>query len=50
MRNARITDDAIARLIYVTEFLWGQECLLNLYIVVTFAPRYMRNRAEARAW
>ncbi|CAE7221517.1 Faim2 [Symbiodinium microadriaticum] len=25
MRNARITDDAIARLIYVTEYLWGDD-------------------------
>jgi len=50
MRNARITDDAIARLVYVTECLWGSECLLNLYIVVTFASRYAQSREEANAW
>mmetsp|Transcript_74978 Transcript_74978/g.195318 ORF Transcript_74978/g.195318 Transcript_74978/m.195318 type:complete len:563 (+) Transcript_74978:43-1731(+) len=50
MRNARITDDAIARLIYVTEYLWGQECLLNLYIVVTFANRYLVRKDEALQW
>mmetsp|Transcript_96588 Transcript_96588/g.278821 ORF Transcript_96588/g.278821 Transcript_96588/m.278821 type:complete len:584 (+) Transcript_96588:67-1818(+) len=50
MRHARITDDAIARLIFVTEFLWGQECLLNLYIVVTHASRYVNNKTEAIAW
>ncbi|CAK9104159.1 unnamed protein product [Durusdinium trenchii] len=33
MRSGRITDDVIARLIYATEYLWGTECLLNLYIV-----------------
>merc|ERR1719498_2381837 len=25
MKNTRITDDAIMRLIYVTEYLWGSE-------------------------
>ena len=50
MRNARITDDYITRLIYVTEFLWGPECLLNLYILITFAPKYLKSRAEANAW
>merc|ERR1711870_55508 len=50
MRNARITDDAIARLIYVTEYLWGHECLLNLYIVVTYASRYLASRSDANAW
>ncbi|CAE6948929.1 unnamed protein product [Symbiodinium natans] len=50
MRNARITDDAIARLIYVTEFLWGTECLLNLYVVVTFASRYLASREDANQW
>mmetsp|Transcript_51931 Transcript_51931/g.155108 ORF Transcript_51931/g.155108 Transcript_51931/m.155108 type:complete len:543 (-) Transcript_51931:187-1815(-) len=50
MRNARITDDAIARLIYATEYLWGSQCLLNLYIVVTHASRYASNREEANAW
>lgn len=50
MRNSRITDDAIARLIYVTEYLWGQECLLNLYIVVTFASKYAVRRDEAKIW
>jgi len=50
MRNARITDDAIARLIYVTEFLWGSECLLNLYVIVTFASKYLASREEANTW
>mmetsp|Transcript_130035 Transcript_130035/g.404494 ORF Transcript_130035/g.404494 Transcript_130035/m.404494 type:complete len:528 (+) Transcript_130035:83-1666(+) len=50
MRNARITDDAIARLIYATEYLWGSQCLLNLYIVVTHASRYLASREEANAW
>mmetsp|Transcript_96462 Transcript_96462/g.268048 ORF Transcript_96462/g.268048 Transcript_96462/m.268048 type:complete len:548 (+) Transcript_96462:107-1750(+) len=50
MRNVRITDDAIARLIYATEHLWGSECLLNLYIVVTCASRYLNSKEEALAW
>eukprot|EP00931_Biecheleriopsis_adriatica_P087969 TRINITY_DN62372_c0_g1_i1.p1 TRINITY_DN62372_c0_g1~~TRINITY_DN62372_c0_g1_i1.p1 ORF type:complete len:524 (-),score=161.36 TRINITY_DN62372_c0_g1_i1:131-1666(-) len=50
MRNARITDDAIARLIYVTEYLWGSESLLNLYIVVTCAARYLQSRKDAEEW
>jgi len=50
MRNARITDDSIARLIYVTEYLWGDESLLNLYIVVTYASKYASNRQEADDW
>eukprot|EP00440_Ansanella_granifera_P032873 gb/GFBE01035664.1/.p1 GENE.gb/GFBE01035664.1/~~gb/GFBE01035664.1/.p1 ORF type:complete len:542 (+),score=143.55 gb/GFBE01035664.1/:1-1626(+) len=50
MRNERITDDAIARLIYVTEYLWGSESLLNLYIVVTCASRYMQSRRDAEDW
>ncbi|CAK9063432.1 GTPase IMAP family member 4 (Immunity-associated nucleotide 1 protein) (IAN-1) (hIAN1) (Immunity-associated protein 4) [Durusdinium trenchii] len=50
MRNARITDDAISRLIYVTEYLWGDESLLNLYIVVTYASKYANNRLEADDW
>ena len=50
MRNARITDDAIARLIYVTEYLWGSECLLNLYVIVTFASKYLASREEANQW
>lgn len=50
MRNARITDDAISRLIYVTEYLWGDDSLLNLYIVVTNAARYANNRADADEW
>ncbi|CAE7730670.1 IAN4 [Symbiodinium sp. CCMP2456] len=50
MRNARITDDAIARLIYVTEFLWGTDCLLNLYVIVTFASRYLASREDANQW
>ena len=29
------------RLIYATEYLWGTECLLNLYIVVTYGSRYV---------
>ena len=31
----------LCRLIYATEYLWGTECLLNLYIVVTYASRYV---------
>lgn len=50
MRNSRITDDAIARLIYVTEYLWGHECLLNLYIVVTCAARYLSNWEAGKEW
>mmetsp|Transcript_49754 Transcript_49754/g.144370 ORF Transcript_49754/g.144370 Transcript_49754/m.144370 type:complete len:554 (+) Transcript_49754:97-1758(+) len=50
MRNARITDEAIARLIYATEYLWGSQCLLNLYIVVTHASRYLASKEEAKAW
>ena len=50
MRNARITDDAIARLIYVTEYLWGSECLLNLYVIVTFASKYLASREDANQW
>jgi len=50
MRNARITDDAIARLIYVTEYLWGDDSLLNLYIVVTCASKYARSREDADEW
>lgn len=50
MKNARITDDAIARLIFVTEYLWGDDGLLNLYIVVTNAPRYSKNRKDADDW
>lgn len=50
MRQSRITDDAIARLIYVTEFLWGSDCLLNLYIVVTHASRYLNRTEEGVAW
>lgn len=50
MRNARITDDAIARLIYVTEYLWGSNCLLNLYVIVTFASKYLASRKEANEW
>jgi len=50
LRNGRITDDAIARLIYVTEYLWGSECLLNLYVIVTYAPKYVSNTAEATTW
>jgi len=50
MRHARITDDAIARLIYVTEYLWGQDCLQNLYVVVTFASKFVVKRHEANEW
>ena len=50
MRNARITDDAIARLIYVTEYLWGSDCLLNLYVIVTFASKYLASRKDANEW
>jgi len=50
MRNGRITDDTIARLIYATEYLWGTECLLNLYVVVTYASKYVTQREEALSW
>eukprot|EP00434_Breviolum_minutum_P041220 symbB.v1.2.036664.t1/scaffold5225.1/size29642/3 len=50
MRSGRITDDVIARLIYATEYLWGADCLLNLYIVVTYASRYVTQRDEAMTW
>ncbi|CAJ1457826.1 unnamed protein product [Effrenium voratum] len=50
MRSGRITDDVIARLIYATEYLWGTECLLNLYIIVTYASRYVSQREEALTW
>lgn len=50
MRSGRITDDVIARLIYATEYLWGTECLLNLYIVVTYASRYVTQKDEAFSW
>lgn len=50
MKNARLTDDAIARFIYVTQYLWGQECFPNLYVVVTCAPRYVASRRDGEAW
>eukprot|EP00930_Biecheleria_cincta_P026098 TRINITY_DN18457_c0_g1_i1.p1 TRINITY_DN18457_c0_g1~~TRINITY_DN18457_c0_g1_i1.p1 ORF type:complete len:461 (-),score=96.31 TRINITY_DN18457_c0_g1_i1:242-1624(-) len=50
MKNARLTDDAIARFIYVTQYLWGNECLPNLYVVVTGAPRYVASRSDGEAW
>eukprot|EP00931_Biecheleriopsis_adriatica_P024979 TRINITY_DN15447_c0_g1_i2.p1 TRINITY_DN15447_c0_g1~~TRINITY_DN15447_c0_g1_i2.p1 ORF type:complete len:509 (-),score=141.40 TRINITY_DN15447_c0_g1_i2:176-1666(-) len=50
MKNERITDDAIARVIYVTEYLWGDDCLLNLYVAVTCAPRYAAKREDALEW
>eukprot|EP00930_Biecheleria_cincta_P057807 TRINITY_DN43683_c0_g1_i1.p1 TRINITY_DN43683_c0_g1~~TRINITY_DN43683_c0_g1_i1.p1 ORF type:complete len:647 (+),score=135.17 TRINITY_DN43683_c0_g1_i1:40-1941(+) len=50
LKNTRLTDDAIARLIYCVEYLWGDECLLNLYVVVTNASRYLRSPEEGRAW
>ncbi|CAE8615825.1 unnamed protein product [Polarella glacialis] len=50
MRNVRITDDAISRLIYATQYLWGNECLLNLYVVVTCAPKYLQSRLEGEDW
>ncbi|CAE8641731.1 unnamed protein product [Polarella glacialis] len=51
LRNARITDDTIARITYATEYLWGRQCLLNLYVVITFAaPKYLISKAEAHTW
>mmetsp|Transcript_89698 Transcript_89698/g.159380 ORF Transcript_89698/g.159380 Transcript_89698/m.159380 type:complete len:576 (-) Transcript_89698:268-1995(-) len=50
MKNTRLADDAIARLIYVIEYLWTDECLLNLYVVVTCAPRYLAVPADGLAW
>jgi len=50
MKNARLTDDAIARFIYVTQYLWGDECLPNLYVVVTCAPRYVASRSDGEDW
>lgn len=46
----RVTDDAIARLIYVVEYLWGEEKLPNLYIVVTGAARYSLDRKAGEDW
>ena len=39
--HAHLLGMACDRLIYATEYLWGTECLLNLYIVVTYASRYV---------
>lgn len=50
LKFGRITDEMIARLIYVTQYLWGSECLLNLYVIVTHAPKYVRDRKEAEVW
>eukprot|EP00931_Biecheleriopsis_adriatica_P115664 TRINITY_DN91433_c0_g1_i1.p1 TRINITY_DN91433_c0_g1~~TRINITY_DN91433_c0_g1_i1.p1 ORF type:complete len:705 (+),score=167.55 TRINITY_DN91433_c0_g1_i1:80-2194(+) len=50
MRLGRITDDCISRLIYVTQYLWGNESLQNLYVVVTCATRYMNNPEDATQW
>eukprot|EP00930_Biecheleria_cincta_P040880 TRINITY_DN27996_c0_g1_i1.p1 TRINITY_DN27996_c0_g1~~TRINITY_DN27996_c0_g1_i1.p1 ORF type:complete len:559 (+),score=85.23 TRINITY_DN27996_c0_g1_i1:154-1830(+) len=50
LRNGRITDDMIARIIYVTQYLWGSECLLNLYVVITHAAKYVRDRKDGEAW
>jgi len=50
MKNTRLADDAIARLIYVIEYLWTDECLLNLYVIVTCAPRYLAVPADGLAW
>lgn len=50
MKLGRITDQCLARLIYVTQYLWGNESLLNLYIVVTCAPRYLQSQEAAFEW
>eukprot|EP00446_Apocalathium_sp_SHHI-4_P037160 CAMPEP_0177320810 /NCGR_PEP_ID=MMETSP0368-20130122/15335_1 /TAXON_ID=447022 ORGANISM="Scrippsiella hangoei-like, Strain SHHI-4" /NCGR_SAMPLE_ID=MMETSP0368 /ASSEMBLY_ACC=CAM_ASM_000363 /LENGTH=536 /DNA_ID=CAMNT_0018780389 /DNA_START=47 /DNA_END=1654 /DNA_ORIENTATION=+ len=50
LRFGRITDDTIARMIYLTDFLWGRECLPNLYTVVTGASRLLNKPAEASEW
>eukprot|EP00931_Biecheleriopsis_adriatica_P103572 TRINITY_DN78385_c0_g1_i1.p1 TRINITY_DN78385_c0_g1~~TRINITY_DN78385_c0_g1_i1.p1 ORF type:complete len:501 (-),score=82.76 TRINITY_DN78385_c0_g1_i1:112-1614(-) len=50
MQLGRITDDTISRVIYLTECLWGSECLSNLYVVVTFSYRYMVSAEEAEDW
>eukprot|EP00930_Biecheleria_cincta_P026029 TRINITY_DN18417_c0_g1_i1.p1 TRINITY_DN18417_c0_g1~~TRINITY_DN18417_c0_g1_i1.p1 ORF type:complete len:751 (-),score=175.43 TRINITY_DN18417_c0_g1_i1:389-2605(-) len=46
----RMSDDAIARLIYVVEYLWGEQKLPNLYIVVTGATRYSLDRKAGDEW
>eukprot|EP00930_Biecheleria_cincta_P099814 TRINITY_DN91429_c0_g1_i1.p1 TRINITY_DN91429_c0_g1~~TRINITY_DN91429_c0_g1_i1.p1 ORF type:complete len:709 (-),score=177.19 TRINITY_DN91429_c0_g1_i1:51-2177(-) len=50
MKLGRITDQCLARLIYVTQYLWGNESLLNLYIVVTCAPRYLQSQEAGFEW
>jgi len=50
MKLGRITDQCLARLIYVTQYLWGNESLLNLYVVVTCAPRYLQSQEAAFEW
>jgi len=50
LRFGRITDDTIARLIYLTDCLWGRDCLPNLYVVVTGASRFLGAEEEAAEW
>mmetsp|Transcript_142902 Transcript_142902/g.372252 ORF Transcript_142902/g.372252 Transcript_142902/m.372252 type:complete len:523 (-) Transcript_142902:36-1604(-) len=50
LRYGRITDDTIARLIYLTDFLWGRDCLPNLYVVITGASRYVNKKEESIEW
>lgn len=50
LRQERITDDAIARLIYLIEYLWGNHCLLNLYVIITCSARYAGRKEEGTQW
>lgn len=50
MKLGRITNQCLARLIYVTQYLWGNESLLNLYVVVTCAPRYLQSQEAGVEW
>jgi len=50
MHIGRMTDDSVTRLIYLTQYLWGDESLLNLYIVITWASRYLQDRRAAEEW
>eukprot|EP00933_Yihiella_yeosuensis_P038380 TRINITY_DN32314_c0_g1_i1.p1 TRINITY_DN32314_c0_g1~~TRINITY_DN32314_c0_g1_i1.p1 ORF type:complete len:655 (+),score=124.32 TRINITY_DN32314_c0_g1_i1:2-1966(+) len=50
LRNTRITNSLIARFIYLVQYLWGDESVQNLYVVVTRSSRYCQNRQEGEEW
>lgn len=50
MHVGRMTDDTVSRLVYLTQYLWGDESLMNLYIVITWASRYVMDRTAGEAW